>query len=304
MTCAFCGSSMAFKDWQVSKDESGIKLVQFLQRKLGASYSLRALKRAIESNACTINGRVEHFASAVLGYGDHVRLHLQPEAAAKAQSPQHVPIGILYEDEDFLLIDKPAGISSEDPSLLQRMKMAGQRENLALAHRLDKETSGVLALTKSERAKQALYQLFKQRKIAKVYYAIVDGEPASLAGRIENYLGKIAAYHGQTLWGVVDSQKGLIAITEWKLMRKGRGIALIKCLPLTGRTHQIRVHLAGLGMPILGDKQYGRQMRSPFHPKRCLLHAASLEFIHPFTGQKVKIESPWPADFNEYSFLK
>lgn len=278
---------MAFNEWKVSKEESGLKLLSFLQQKAGLS--ARVLKRALESNLCQVNGRIEHFGSTLVGSGDIIRFFLD----TVERPPAFVPPKILFEDDDFLLIDKPAGISSDDPRLLASLK----RPNLALAHRLDKDTTGVLAFTQSARAKEALYNLFKDRKVLKSYFAVVAGVPAKMQGRIENYLGKVSSYHGQSLWGAVGKEKGSLAITEWKTVKKGNGCALLNCFPLTGRTHQIRVHLESIGHPILGDKQYGKNRGCVHIPKRCLLHAAVLSFTHPFTQKTLRVESPVPPDF-------
>lgn len=285
---------MEFKEWRISKEESGVKLLSFLQKQLG--HSARALKRALESNLCQVNGRVEHFGSTLLGTGDAVRFVCESvQKSSNWTTPR-----ILFEDDDFLLIDKPYGISSEDPRLLEAFQEGGKRSNLALAHRLDKETTGVLAFTKSSRAKEALYLLFKERKVLKEYFAIVDGVPTKMQGRIENYLGKVSSYQGQSLWGSVSEDKGSLAITEWKVIKKGNTFTLLHCFPLTGRTHQIRVHLASIGHPILGDKQYGKTMRALHRPKRCLLHAAVLSFKHPFTQKNLRVESPLPPDFLDF----
>lgn len=301
MICVFFDNSVAFKEWQVSREDSGTKLIHFLQLKLGSTYSSKALKRAIENNACLVNGRAEHFASSLVGYGDQIKF--QDELSDQKKAPnKKIFIKILFEDVDFLMIEKPAGISSEDPRLLDKLKSDLGRSHLCLAHRLDKDTTGVLAFTKSARGKESLYNLFKDRKVFKCYFAIVDGVPANSKGIIENYLGKIATYQGQSLWGPVAKEKGVQAITEWKIFKKGKGIALLKCYPQTGRTHQIRVHLAGMGHPILGDKQYGKEVRSSYRPKRCLLHAFSLAFKHPFTNEMINVESPLPVDFSECNF--
>lgn len=294
MICVYFDSSVAFKEWRVSKEESGTKLLRFLQQKLGLEYSAKALKRALERNLCLVNDRTEHFGSTLVGVGDQVRFIC--ENVDKFLTTPLIP-KILFEDNDFLFIEKPAGISSEDPLLLSALKADGKRPELSLAHRLDKETTGVLAFTQSLRAKEALYQLFKERKVSKSYFAVVDGIPVKMQGRIENYLGKLSIYHGQSLWGSVEKSKGFLAITEWKVIRKGKTHALLNCFPLTGRTHQIRVHLAGIGHSILGDKQYGKNIRSSLRPKRCLLHAAVLAFVHPFTHKLLSIESPLPPDF-------
>lgn len=305
MICVFFGSSVGFRisEWQVSPEESGAKLLRFLQLKLGPVYSARALKRALEQNLCTINGRTEHFGATLVGRGDRVRFigDLENVVNEKQSATSVVSLPkILFEDDDFLLIDKLAGVSSEASALLEVLKAHGRRPQLALAHRLDKETSGVLAFTKTMRAKEALFHLFKERKVFKSYFALVDGLPASSQGHIENHLGKIAGYQGQSLWGAVPKEKGAIAITEWKLVKKGKTATLLNCFPLTGRTHQIRVHLASIGHAILGDKQYGKVMRSPHRPRRCLLHAATLAFVHPFKGEILRVESPMPDEFRGY----
>lgn len=285
---------MAFKEWKVSKEESGLKLLSFLQQKVGLS--ARALKRALESNLCQVNGRIEHFGSTLVGSGDLVRFSCEAieKPAARTQ------LKILFEDDDFLCIDKPSGISSDDPCLLTALQANRKRPDLALAHRLDKDTTGVLAFTQSSRAKEALYSLFKERKVLKSYFAVVDGVPTKMQGRIENYLGKVFSYQGQSLWGAVNKEKGSLAITEWKIVKKGNVWALVNCFPLTGRTHQIRVHLESIGHPVLGDKQYGKNIRATQMPKRCLLHAAVLSFMHPFTQKTLRVESPLPPDFQSF----
>lgn len=286
----FFGSSMGSegppKSWQISKEESGTKLLQFLQNKLGKEFSLRKLKQALEQNLCLVNGRVEHFATTVVGWGDKVEFALD-KMVLKAS---FVSPSILFEDNDFLFLDKPSGISSEDKTLIKS-------GNITLAHRLDKETSGVLAFTKTERAKEALYNLFKERKVSKRYFAIVAGIPGKSAGRIDNFLGKIADYEGQNLWGIVP--KGLRAVTDWKCLSRSKNASLLVCIPLTGRTHQIRVHLASIGHPILGDKLYNKLKNAPYIPKRCLLHAAELGFVNPFTGKHLVIASTPPTEFME-----
>lgn len=297
----FFGSSMgsegALKSWRVAKEESGTRLLQFLQDKLGKEFSLRKLKQALERNLCLVNGRIEHFASTVVGWGDKVEFAID-QMVLKTSKKALVFPAILYEDDDFLLIDKPSGVSSEDKALLESLK-SGRQDSIALAHRLDKETSGILALTKTTRAKEALYKLFKERKVSKRYFAIVAGIPGKAASRIDNYLGKIADYEGQNLWGAVDQDKGMRAITDWKCLSRSKNSALLVCTPLTGRTHQIRVHLASIGHPILGDKLYNKLKNAPYIPKRCLLHAAEIGFVNPFSVKRLDIASAPPTDFIE-----
>lgn len=285
------------KSWRVAKEESGTKLLQFLQNKLGKEFSLRKLKQALEHNLCLVNGRGEHFASTVVGWGDEVEFVIERMVLKTSKKVPILP-AILYEDEDFLLINKPSGISSDDLTLLKFLKTKESHSELALAHRLDKETSGVLAFTKTARAKEALYKLFKQRKVFKRYLAIVAGFPAKSSGRIDNFLGKIADYEGQNLWGIVDQNKGMRAVTDWQCLSRGKHATFISCAPLTGRTHQIRVHLASIGHPILGDKLYNK-LKNAYHPNRSLLHASEIGFTNPFSGKQLAITAPLPLDFIE-----
>ena len=196
---------------------------------------------------------------------------------------------ILYQDQELLILDKPAEIASESPQLAE---MGG-----FLVHRLDKGTSGVLIFAKTKVMRDQMFALFRRHQVEKSYLALVDGVPRQSSGSIENQLGKLHEYQGQTLWGVVE--KGLYACTEWHLERSGTEAALLRCYPKTGRTHQIRVHLNGIGHPILGDHQYGRRFKCHYRPARVLLHAQSVSFPHPTSGQQLTIEAPLPTDFQE-----
>lgn len=282
------------KEWLISQDESGLKLLAFLKSKLDPQVSARQIKRDIESGACQINGQVERFASQVVGRGDRVIFH--PKDVKPLISIEDAEICFLYVDADLLAYNKPVGITSEDPALLALVQK--RYGKAILLHRLDKETTGVLLFARNEVMAKLMLSLFKQRQIHKKYFAIVDGIFKKKSGFIENYLGKLKVYQGQTLWGEVSPEKGLIAKTAWSVEKQGKKAALVVCLPETGRTHQLRVHLSGMGHPILGDHQYGRMFKCPYRPDRYLLHAAEVEFVHPVSGKKMCIEAPLPADFD------
>jgi len=294
MICDYLGNLVESK-WIVTENESGMRLLQFLQKKLGPDYSVRALKEALGKNSCQINGRVEHFGSTLVGWGDQIQFSLS-QTQPKLQKT--LPLSVLYEDDAFLIVNKPTGLRSEEIPTHALFK-TNAYSHLALAHRLDKETSGVLILTKNEQAQQAILQLFKKRQITKNYLAVVEGIPNQAHGRIANYLGKISTYQGQSLWGAVDKEKGVPAITDWSLLKKGKKRSLMTCSPLTGRTHQIRVHLAGIGCAISGDSLYNRSIPTSDGAKRCLLHASKITFKHPFSGQIICVEAPLPGDFME-----
>jgi RluA family pseudouridine synthase len=279
--------------WEVSLAEAGHKLIDFIKLKLGSAYSNRQLKRWIDSNRCQIDGRVERFASTRVSAGNQIYIEIE-ELSPKPKIDRQ---RILYEDEALLIYNKPAGISSDDPQFIKALCQLAPA--LQLVHRLDKDTTGVLIFAKSETVYQQMIQLFRQKQIHKTYYALVDGVPEKRSGVIDNYLGKIQHYVGQTRWGSVEPKKGMHARTEWRLEKVGKQATLLVCHPITGRTHQIRVHLSESGHPILGDYQYGRLFRSPLRPHRCLLHAKEVSFTHPLTGRQVTVEAPLPEDFQD-----
>ncbi len=280
-------------EWVVSPQESGSKLISFLSHHLGGTYSSRYLKRVIEGNCCQINGRVERFASTLLGTGDLISLIIEPSLAP---SPNHVEQSrILFEDEDLLAYDKPAGVSCDEEGMIALLKPS--HPSIRLIHRLDRQTTGVLLLAKHALAFDNLVKQFKQLLVHKSYLALVDGVLTKNQGVIENYLGKKRTYAGQAIWGEVKPVNGLYACTEWKCLKKGKKASFVQCFPKTGRTHQIRVHLSEMGHPILGDYQYGKQFECPYKAKRYLLHAEAIEFSHPRTNVRMHLRAPLPDDF-------
>ncbi len=164
-----------------------------------------------------------------------------------------------------------------------------------LVHRLDKGTSGVLLMARTLPMKKALEALFKKRESRKTYIALIKGDLRKDQGTIDNRLSKKGTFHGQTLYG--SAPKGQIAITHWKILEKRKGKSLIELHPETGRTHQLRIHMAGMGHPILGDLQYGRNVSFPEDINRLCLHAYRLSFIHPKTKKKVQVTSSLPTLF-------
>lgn len=262
--------------WEVSKADSGLKLIHYLNLKLGLGLSQKQIKQAIDQGACKINGKTEKFSSALIGYGDKIDFERSGISGGEGI--------ILYEDEAVLVYNKPANMTSETLE-----KKLGFR----LVHRLDKDTTGALILAKNNNFYQTMVQQFRDRQVHKTYIALVDGIPKHKTGKIENHLGKLKSWQGQSLWGPVSPKEGEYALTEWKCLRTGPDCALLECNPVTGRTHQIRAHLAGIGHPILGDKQYGERFRCAYPAPRTLLHAAKVEFLN------LEIEAPLPEDFNQ-----
>lgn len=284
-------------EWVVTPEESGLKLITFLTQRLEGKYSSRFIKRLIDHHCCEVNGRKERFASITLAKKDHVRLHLE-QSKTIAPTPKKMDLSrILYEDDVLLVYNKPAGINSDEQGILSLFKST--YPSLRLVHRLDRDTTGVLLFSKQDSSFEQLVTQFKNLQVEKSYLAIVDGVFQKKKGIIENCLGKKKALTGQTLWGVVAGTRGLPACTAWEVLKSGKKASLIACKPKTGRTHQIRVHMAGLGHPILGDFQYGKQFQCSYRTSRILLHAESICIAHPLTGERLCFKAPLPEDFKQ-----
>lgn len=263
------------------------KLIQFLQKELTPAPSGKMLRRVLEANLCRVNGTVERFGSADVKKGAIVEL----SPAWQSVLVQSVTkFTTLYEDDHILIVDKPVGFVCNDEECT---KAFGAKKYLI--HRLDKDTTGALLIAKSTETREAMIRLFKDKQVEKLYYAIVDGIPREDRGTRKSFFAKIGFFEGQTCWG--SRPRGLEAETHWRVLAKNKEASLIACQPITGRTHQIRVHLAELGHPILVDRQYAKNYRCKFFAQRPLLHAARIRFQHPFTKIPIDVKAPLPADF-------
>ncbi|MFH1418220.1 MAG: RluA family pseudouridine synthase [Planctomycetota bacterium] len=220
--------------------------------------------------------------------------------------PNHrISYEIRHADEDVLAVEKPSGVVTqpgkkhEHDSLLNglfceygtRLQNLGESRGWGLLHRLDKDTSGLVLVALGVRAYEHLLEQFKKRGIRKVYWAIVAGSPRPAQGVIQKPILEIV---GRTKRAVID-RKGKQAITAYRILQSGIGVSLIEARPKTGRLHQIRLHMADHGFAILGDPIYGERLGRPRVPRLCL-HAAGLSYIHPKTGHRVTVQSPWPRD--------
>jgi 23S rRNA pseudouridine955/2504/2580 synthase/23S rRNA pseudouridine1911/1915/1917 synthase len=265
------------------------KPINFLKCALNTSISNRGIKRAIERGCLKVNGRIERFASVTLKEKDVLELALDWDIVSEHKREEG--LALLYEDDYFCIVDKKPGFLCEDINL----KMIFP--NFMLVHRLDKETSGVLILAKSKEAKEAMVELFSTKKVKKQYIALVDGCVENDRGKIENFLQRKSFYEGQTIWGSGD--EGAYALTYFKRLSKNRYLSKLLCDIPTGRTHQIRVHLAEMGHPVLGDYQYCRSFKFPHHVNRLMLHSLMVEFIHPFSNVLVSVMANVPKEFDE-----
>ncbi len=274
--------------WKVSSEDSGVRVQAFLKKNLGDSYSARQIKAMIEANSCKINGKVERFASAKVFSGDRVTFNKERKLVNIRDVES---LRIIYEDDDLFIYNKPPGISSEDLESLCK----NYNSKISLAHRLDKDTSGIIVFAKNSKALEALFLQFRKREIKKEYLAVVDGVPVEEQGVIRNWMGIHRRMEGKVLWKV--AKRGKEAMTSWRVEGKKRGMALVRCWPKTGRTHQIRVHMSHIGHPILGDHDYAKQFRSKWDFPRHLLHAAALSLFHPKSGELKCFRVAIPDDF-------
>ncbi len=271
--------------WSVQ--EGGVSLLNFLKERVKNAASVKAIKRSIDDRSCLVNGRIERFGSRRLNPGDQVQFILKPS------ENKNFSIDKLYEDDHLLAIDKPVHLICDDKEIQQILPE--YKGKIWLAHRLDKETSGVLLLAKSFEAKERLRELFAQRNIEKRYLALVHGSMCKDEGEIHSRLVVKKRLCGQTIYGISCDGRGEKAQTFWKCLQRRTATTLVECKPVTGRTHQIRVHLSSIGHPIVGDLQYGKRIPEK-GVQRCLLHAMQLKFAHPFTGKEVSIEAAIPQE--------
>lgn len=268
--------------FRVLPAEQGWRLAFFLRAHLEEAVSSKAIKRALDGGRCRVNGRVERFGSFCLVAKDLVEI----EMCAPLPRVTRKSVEVLYEDPYLLICNKSSGVVSEPSSF-----------PFPPLHRLDKDTTGALILAKQPMIKDKMVEQFRARKVRKEYWAIVDGRVGAPNGKIDNFLEKKGEFQGQTIWGVASKREGVRALTEWSRLASGDSTTLLQCIPVTGRTHQLRVHLSSMGHPILGDAQYGKVFTSLYKAPRYLLHAYKLSFPHPVLSTIVAVTAPLPEDF-------
>lgn len=268
----------------VNRVDAGLKLQVFIKQKLKEGLSVRGVKSLIDRGSCRLNGKLERFGCRLVKQGDRIEFFLREETKESQN------IQIVFEDEFLVVVNKPPFVLSEGPNSLE------QRVGFHLVHRLDRDTSGLLLFAKDRCTLETMQELFRKREIKKRYVAMVHGAPKEVEGIVENELGpkRVA---GQVIMEKKRSGRGKWAKTKWRLERLGKRGSLIECFPFTGRMHQIRVHLSGIGHPVMGDLLYGN--RQGGFISRQMLHAQGLSFVHPKTGELCQLKAPLPRDFQE-----
>jgi len=258
------------------------------------------VQRLIKTGSISVNGRPSKSAYQV-EVGDVLEVFL-PEDAEEAILPEAIPLDVVFEDAHLLVVNKPAGMvvhpALGHPSgtlvnaLLGRcpdIVHVGGIERAGVVHRLDRNTSGLLVVAKDEETREGLQRQFKRRKVEKVYLALVNGRLEPREGIVEAPIGRDRVERKR----MAVVRTGRDARTRYRVIEYFADHALVEVHPETGRTHQIRVHLAWIGYPIVGDSVYGlRRQRMLRH--RHFLHAARLGFVHPATGETVTFEAPLP----------
>jgi len=305
----------------VGDEAAGARLDAFVAREL-RDISRTRIQRAIEDGDVLVN---EHAAKSSyrVRAGDQIEIDL-PEPPPVELQPEAIPLNIVYEDDDLIVVDKPAGLvvhpgaGQEAGTLANALvyhfnELSGTAGRIrpGIVHRIDKETSGLLAVAKNDVAHEKLSEQFRNREVFKLYVALVYGRVSEAHGEIEARLGR--SPHNRTRMAVLRGGAGRAAHTIFEVAERYTEFTLLKVQIKTGRTHQIRVHLAHISHPVVGDSTYGggrdnmvrdaaikREIRAL---SRHFLHSAQLAFMHPRSGQRLEFSSPLPAELRHFLAL-
>ena len=282
---------------------SGERVDAFLAHR-NPELSRSRLKGLIDEGRVTVDGQTAK-PSTRLRAGQKVRVTL-PEPETTSLVPRPIPIDTVYEDPDLLVVDKPAGLTVmpapghlDDTlanALLSRypgLDGIGGTLRAGIVHRLDKDTSGLIVVARNEDILAALQRQFKQHRITKVYQALVRGEVPRPEAVIEAPIGRHP--RDRKRMAVVDT--GRDASTAYRVVARYEGYTLVEVRPVTGRTHQVRVHMASIGHPLAGDATYGRPIPTL---RRHFLHAQTLGFEHPSSGKRVELTSDLPPELRDF----
>lgn len=305
--------------------ESKIRLDELLRQNLpkltGLELSNSKIRRLIMAGCIRVNGREVRIPSYTVFVKSNVEAFIDKEKVLYEKQADDISFevteeSVLYEDEYLIFINKPAKFPTEKTIVTDRDNLHDAvvrylwKKNpslrnppyVGIMHRLDKDTSGVILFTKTREVNKAIFDMFDSSKlelnetseknyrpVQKTYIAVVkDSVKIKESFTVKNFLGRITSKSAGCKWGEVpESRGGLIAVTEFKVIKRDAGRCYLECHPITGRTHQIRIHLAGLGTPISGDTLYNGDKA-----ERLFLHAKSLELTHPITGKKISVSAP------------
>ena len=291
---------------RLTADQNGERLDAFLSRR-GDNLSRSAAQKLIEAGAVRLNGKLPK-KNDRLNLGDTVE-YIIPEPKEVDIAPKDIPLEIVYEDEDVAVINKPKGLvvhpaaGHQDDTLVNGLlyamgdSLSGINGELrpGIVHRIDKDTSGLLAIAKNDLAHTVLASQLKDHSMARTYEAIVCGSFREDSGTVDAPIGRHPTDRKKMC---VTQRNSKPAVTHWEVVERFRGYTHIRCRLETGRTHQIRVHMAYIGHPILGDTVYGHKKPELGQSSQCL-HAGALCFRHPRDGRPILVFAPLPDYFQQ-----
>lgn len=303
--------SPSITTWTIESEQVAMRLDRFLTQHL-AGLSRNAIQQMIMAETITVNGKPAGKPGYSLRLHDVVAMQNAPSlSVAKDVQPQAIPLDVVYEDADLVVINKPAGMvvhpapGHYDDTLVNALlarypEMRSQDQNAenirpGIVHRLDRDTSGLIIVARNLRTQAALIELMKKHAVEKRYLALVEGVVALDTGSIDAPIGRDRKDRQKMAITSLDSRE---AVTHFKVLQRFTRRSLLLLQLETGRTHQIRVHLQAIRHPVVGDMTYGSGHRG-VALERQFLHAFQLRFTHPWTGNVIEVEAPLPAELQQ-----
>ena len=284
-------------DYIIDEDSAGLRVEQFLRRKRYSGQNLSEIKRMPKS--ILVNG-VHYYMRQELSTGDHLQVRICETKNSEKIPPTNLPLDIIYEDEDLLVLNKPAGMpihpslnnytNSIANALAYYFQSQGKPFIFRCCNRLDRDTSGLTIVSKHLVSGSILSDMTKYREVHREYLAIARGSVTPSEGTIQAPLGRKG---GSIIERTVDWEHGEDAVTHYKVVKEANGHSLVSLRLETGRTHQIRIHMKYLGYPLIGDYLYNPDME---YMTRQALHSHHMEFTHPITGEHMSFTAPLPED--------
>ncbi|MBI4164995.1 MAG: RluA family pseudouridine synthase [Acidobacteria bacterium] len=301
------------REFAVAPEEAGKRLDVFLAARLD-DWSRSQIQDLIRRGLVMVGSRPARKAGEIVAAGGLVSVRL--ERQEMRATPEALPLSIVYEDEDLVVVDKPAGMvvhvgaGVKSGTLVNALlhhvgslSAAGGALRPGIVHRLDKMTSGLVIVAKNDATHRALAAQFKSREIHKTYLALVHGRVSKDSGEIARPVGRDPVRRVRMRAGGLTSRD---ALTRYRVVKRFPHFTLLEAMPLTGRTHQIRVHLASIGHPVVGDTLYGAPGKLRLNGKeeptleRTFLHAAALQFSHPRSRESLALISPLPSQLEDF----
>lgn len=304
--------------WTVAPADAGTRIDAFVAAR-AAGLSRSQVRRALERGRLTVDGRVPTKAGVKLRGGEEIALGVSSERPDAPPVAEALPLRVVHEDDAVAVVDKPAGVVVHPApghasgtlvnALMYHLPTLsagnGERDRPGIVHRIDRDTSGLLVVAKTDAAQAALQAQFAAHSVHRRYRAVVSGPKIDDAGTVETLFGRHPRDR-KRMSGRVE--RGKRACTHWRVLARGAALALLELALETGRTHQIRVHLSEAGHPVVADPIYGRplprggagrvaqELAAARRMPRLALHAAELGFVHPTSGEAVRFASPDPDD--------